>query len=244
MPFTLSHPAIVLPLKKIPFKYRSMTGLIIGSMVPDFEYIIRLKIKSIYSHTLTGIFLFDLPFGLLLFVLYVMVVKNRLINHLPLFLYKKCSIFENHSNQKYPEVSVVVVIISILIGVCSHLVWDAFTHSNGYFVKHLPVLTNSIKWGDKTIYVYKIIQHSSTVLGAVAIAISIYLLPTNYSSGRAEKILKYWTIVFATAIILLLLRCYIMIPVILYGDLIVSAMAGVCLGLTIASLSCKDKLKI
>jgi len=36
MPFTFSHPAIVLPLTKARLKL-SATGLIVGSTIPDFE---------------------------------------------------------------------------------------------------------------------------------------------------------------------------------------------------------------
>ncbi|WP_434297574.1 DUF4184 family protein [Clostridium sporogenes] len=42
MPFTFSHPAIVLHLEKKWNKYFSFTALILGSMSPDFEYFIYL----------------------------------------------------------------------------------------------------------------------------------------------------------------------------------------------------------
>ena len=57
MPFTFAHPAIVLPFYKKP-KFFSMTTLIIGSMSPDFEYFLRVKIKSDMSHTLIRYHLF------------------------------------------------------------------------------------------------------------------------------------------------------------------------------------------
>ena len=41
MPFTFSHPAAVLPLRLLPRHWFSLTGLVIGSMVPDFEYFLR-----------------------------------------------------------------------------------------------------------------------------------------------------------------------------------------------------------
>ena len=56
MPFTFSHPALILPLKYFPNKWFSLTGLVIGSLTPDFEYFLRMRIKSVYSHTLEGIF--------------------------------------------------------------------------------------------------------------------------------------------------------------------------------------------
>ncbi len=51
MPFTFSHPAIILPLKYLPQNWFSLTGLIIGSLTRDFEYFIRMKVRSNYSHT-------------------------------------------------------------------------------------------------------------------------------------------------------------------------------------------------
>lgn len=41
MPFTFSHPAIILPLSYLPKKWFSLTGLIIGSLIPDFEYLLE-----------------------------------------------------------------------------------------------------------------------------------------------------------------------------------------------------------
>ncbi len=66
MPFTFSHPAIVLPFGLIGQRYFSMTALIIGSMTPDFEYFLRLRVRSDFSHTLFGVFWFDLPLGIVL----------------------------------------------------------------------------------------------------------------------------------------------------------------------------------
>ena len=44
MPFTFSHPAIVLPLVRKSGHWFSATGLIIGSLTPDFEYFMRMRI--------------------------------------------------------------------------------------------------------------------------------------------------------------------------------------------------------
>lgn len=52
MPFTFSHPSIVLPLTYLPKKWISLTGIVIGSLTPDFEYFLRMKIQSTYSHTI------------------------------------------------------------------------------------------------------------------------------------------------------------------------------------------------
>ena len=47
MPFTFSHPAIVLPFSK---KWFSLTALVTGSIIPDFEYFFKMKGHSDYGH--------------------------------------------------------------------------------------------------------------------------------------------------------------------------------------------------
>lgn len=93
MPFTFSHPAIVLPLTYLPKKWFSLTGLIIGSITPDFEYFIRMKVQRDYSHTLSGLFWFNLPLGILLAFIFHGIVRNSLIENLPLFLKSRFSNF-------------------------------------------------------------------------------------------------------------------------------------------------------
>ena len=77
MPFTFSHPAIVLPFLKT--KKLSATGLIVGSMCPDFEYFIRMKVQSSISHTFLGLIVFNLPIGLLATFLFHEIIKNSLL---------------------------------------------------------------------------------------------------------------------------------------------------------------------
>src|ERR1017187_9931624 len=83
MPFTFSHPAVLYPLKTLPGKYYSITGLIIGSITPDFEYFIRFETDSQYSHTRTGLFWFDLPLGIILAFIFHNIVRNDLVANLP-----------------------------------------------------------------------------------------------------------------------------------------------------------------
>lgn len=136
MPFTFSHPAIVLPLKYLPKKWFSMTGLVIGSLTPDFEYFIRMKIESNYSHTFWGIFYFDLPLGILLTFVFHNLVKEELFKNLPKKLNQRFIKTEKFNWNKYFIKNWKIVILSIIIGTISHLFWDSFTHESGFFVKH------------------------------------------------------------------------------------------------------------
>lgn len=139
MPFTFSHPAIVLPFAIFPKRFFSLTGLVIGSMIPDFEYFLRMKLQSNYSHTLKGIFWFDLPLAILVSFIFHNLVKKEFIDNLPLFFKSRFFAFKAFDWNAYFIKNWWVVCISILIGTLSHLFWDSFTHHGGYFVNEFPV---------------------------------------------------------------------------------------------------------
>jgi tryptophan-rich sensory protein len=240
MPFTFSHPAIVLPLRYLPKRSVSMTGLIIGSMAPDFEYFIRLKVESIYSHTWPGLFLFDLPLSLLLVIVYQILVKDALIEHLPQDLYRRVSRFRG----SYKPISLlfyfIIVVLSILFGASSHILWDGFTHPNGYFVKLIPAFSNSVKLAGHQLFVYKIIQHTSTILGAIVIVLSFYTLPLG-NPKKNNHIIGFWVQIVIVSFITLVIRLSTGLSLHQYGDLIVTAIAGCFLGLITSSITTKLK---
>ena len=135
MPFTFSHPAIVLPMTFLNRKWFSLTGLVIGSMAPDFEYFLRMKTSSNYSHTIAGIFWFDLPLVIILSFIFHNIVRNCLFDNLPVPLRLRVSTFKQFDWNKYFQKNWLIVIISILIGPFSLIFWDGFTHQHAYFVE-------------------------------------------------------------------------------------------------------------
>jgi len=139
MPFTFSHPAIVLPATLLPKRTYSLTGLIIGSITPDFEYFIRMKDFARYSHTWSGIFWFDLPLGIILAFIYHQIVRDSLLANLPTSIQIRLSQYSKFNWLKYFKRNWMLVIISLIMGSFSHLFWDSFTHSNGYFYEHLHI---------------------------------------------------------------------------------------------------------
>jgi len=191
MPFTFSHPAIVLPFTYLPRKWFSLTGLIVGSLVPDFEYFITMRLHSSYSHSILGIFWFDLPLGLLLAFIFHNVLRESLINNLPKFLKYRLSTYNQFDWNSYFKANWLVIVISILIGTVSHIFWDSFTHSDGYFVKTIPELTKVIHLVNIQIPLYRVIQHTSTLIGGLIIVFAILSLPAdNKITGQFN--FKYW----------------------------------------------------
>ncbi len=224
MPFTFAHPAIVLPLAKLSKRWLSPTGLIIGSITPDFEYFIRMRVKSVYSHTLPALFWFDLPLGILLTFVYLAFIREGLIAHLPSQLNRRFS--------KYGRVPVkktllytVSIFLSVLIGAASHLLWDAFTHPHGYFVQLMPILSIGVHAGRHYIYVYKLLQHGSTFAGLAFMAYVIYKLPKEKQT-KAAHIWGYWVTILIIVVFTTIARFLGGVTLKAYGNLIVTGISG------------------
>ena len=177
MPFTFSHPAIVLPLTKARLKL-SATGLIIGSMIPDFEYFIRMRDRSRYSHTLTGIFWFDVPLALLVCFIYHLVVRNSLFDNLPSFLKDRFSVYKRFDWSRYFLKNWAIVLVSIIIGAASHIVWDGVTHNTMFYVNQADLSTMT-KIGKINLAGYKFLQLASTIVGGLVVIYSIFALREN-----------------------------------------------------------------
>ena len=235
MPFTFSHLASILPLTYLPRKWFSLTGIVIGSLTPDFEYFLRMKIKSNYSHTIDALFWLDLPLGLLLSFIFHIVVRDSLFKNLPEFLKSRFLTFNQFNWSEYFKINWFVVIISILIGAASHNFWDSFTHDHGYFVQTIPTLQNSVAFLDRQIPILKILQHSSTFIGGLIIAFAIYKLPINKS--EKEKInIKYWTFIAAITLTVIVVRLLCGLELKQYGNVIVTAISGGLLSLVLTPL--------
>lgn len=240
MPFTFTHPAIILPLTYLPRKWFSFTGLVIGSLTPDFEYFLRMRVKSNYSHTLEGIILFDLPLGLLLAFTFHNIVRNSLFDNLPTFLKSRFSTFKQFDWNRFFCKNWLIVIISILIGTASHLFWDSFTHNHGYFVEAIPSLTNTINIFGGQIPIFKILQHSSTLIGALVIALAFYKLPKDNSVNKKIN-LKYWTIFAGLTLTIISIRILNGLEIKQYGNVIVTAISAGIISLILTPIETRTK---
>lgn len=235
MPFTFSHPAIVLPLTKLSKRYISISGLIIGSMTPDFEYFIRMKVKSIYSHTWAGLFWWDLPLGIFLVFIYQRLLKDLLIQNLPMGLYRRFYAYQGSTITQPIYYYLSVVSTSVLIGATSHILWDGCTHPTGYFVSRLPIFMESVSIGKHSIAFYQALQHGSTILGAAIIIYRISALPQTQIK-RPYSITNYWVSIFILSFIIVGIRLMTGLPYKQYGHVIVTVIASFLWSLIIISL--------
>lgn len=236
MPFTFSHPAAILPLTFLPSRWISLTGLIIGSITPDFEYFIRMKIYSSVSHTWIGMFWFDLPLAILLSLIFHLVVRNSLFEHLPNVLRTRVYQFKNSNWIYYLKNNFLVFIISALVGIASHIFWDSFTHSDGYMVRSIEILNNSVFIGDYSVPVYKIWQHASTLIGGLFVLYALFQLPKTETPRKQQSSTRFWSVIVIIIILVIVIKLLTSLDYKVWGNIIVTAITGLCLALIFAPI--------
>ena len=241
MPFTFSHPFIVLPLCRKNNRFFSATGLITGSMALDFEYFIYMKkIEHESFHTLPGgVFIFGLPVGLLLTFVYHLLIRDQLIDNLPPVLMRRLYCFKQLNWLHYFRKNYLKVIISLLIGIYSHLLLDGLTHDFGVMVKWFPLLRQQLTLAGRTIPVYDMLQAALSVFGGVVIVYAILKLKpvSKITVPPPVNQFVYW---FKFLLFFLItMTCRFLIdthhnkPV----DLLIAGIAGVLIAVFMVSLS-------
>ncbi|HTD04243.1 DUF4184 family protein [Undibacterium sp.] len=184
MPFTLSHPAAVIPLHKLLGRRVSISAMIIGSMAPDFAYFLP-GIHGLMTHSLNGILIFCLPAGLLTYFIFHLLIKRpaSLLLPKPMLSRLHHRVFEASA---LPPTSIWVLAWSVMLGAATHIAWDALTHRNSAVVNHFELLRTLIYSTDGyKLYVYKLLQHLSTAFGLLVLAwwIKAWL---NTTSAQSE----------------------------------------------------------
>ncbi|MFJ5724280.1 DUF4184 family protein [Streptomyces sp. NPDC093149] len=187
MPFTLSHPAAVLPLMRRPF---GRAALVAGAVAPDMPYFVvttglPVSAQSWYepfvnattSHTAPGAVTVALPYALTLWGMF-RVGRRPLASLLPV-----------PAAPSPPRTAGTLIrragwiTLSALIGIATHLVWDAFTHHDGFVVTRAPWLDSApaggLTWA-------RALQHTSTIGGLAATAVYVRRRRTRLLAGKGR----------------------------------------------------------
>lgn len=190
MPFTLSHTVAVIPFTGK--KFWSVTGLMAGSMVPDFEYFFRLKVYGIYGHTFAGMIWFDLPLAILLAYLFHHLIKPVFASRLPLVLRSRWLGYAGLNWHSFFIRNAPAVLLSVLVGCATHILWDSFTHNNTFMVNAWPFLRRQIDLGFQDYPMWHILQQVSSIAGLIYIFIIVYRMPADDDPGGGFKLLPWF----------------------------------------------------
>jgi hypothetical protein len=209
MPFTISHAGFVVPLRRW-LSARLMVALMIGSVIPDWCYVIRQFGIATYAHSAPGAVLVSLPSGLLLFAV-VMMLYRRAAGLLPEphrgFL---LSLGLPTGSKRESWFSIALV---ILLGAWLHNFVDSFTHETGLVVAHVPALQDEVgSVGGESIPRFRVLQYSGSILGMAMLLIG-YVWELRRYCDRLE--LALWQDFRAWAILVLIMLLPMIVSVLL-----------------------------
>jgi len=206
MPFTFSHPAAVLPfcrLKKIPVP---VTGLILGSLVPDFEFLFLLRESDYLGHFWPGIILINIPAATGISFIFHYLVRNALILHLPQFLQQRFSPLLSFNWGAYFKKHVAGFMIGVLVGVALHVGIDAFTHRDGAVARQFAFFQDKENITGYGLPVYFMLQLLTSLIGAFYIIWFVLQLKKEKSLHYKGRPFLYWLLVVVFTFAVLAIR--------------------------------------
>jgi hypothetical protein len=238
MPFTFAHPALVIPLLYARPKYQwvSATGMIVGSMAPDCEKFMRLKLASAHSHTVASIFYFSCPVTLAVAFIFHLLVRRPLIAHLPAVLYRRLEKYLAFDWLSYFRRYYWGVLLSAIVGAALHLFWDSFTHNHTLTADILPGLRGIMWIGSRTMPIFYVVAFVSSIVGGAAIALAVWLMPARQLRAvpATTNVLRYWGLAILVGLVLEVQWILIVQPRILSAG--IAAITAGLLGILVASV--------
>lgn len=207
MPFTFSHPAAILPFQLLFGRKVSLTALVAGSIVPDFEYFIRINHQSFYSHTLAGLFWVDLPAGILLCFAYHHLVRHALFAHAPAFLQKRMAPYQHIRWNRQFKARWPVITLCVFAGSLTHLVWDEVIHQSIPFIQSMADYPDYATFRIREV-AYLLVWLLHTLIGGFLVLFGFWQLPSAEMPRGRQAFYPFWLCLLATAVVLFVFQFY------------------------------------
>jgi hypothetical protein len=184
MPFTISHAALVLPFSRLLARWRLLSAVIVGAMVPDFGLFLPWRLQRFETHSVWGLFSFCLPVGVATYWVFQYFIKAPILEVLPEGAYARWRPFS--SPARFGSIRQwILVAVGVLAGAVTHLVWDAFTHENARGVRMIPWLEEPIDIGAHHVAGARLLQDGSSLIG---LFIVMALVAYGLRPGRDEPV--------------------------------------------------------
>jgi Domain of unknown function (DUF4184) len=187
MPFTISHVAAVLPVRRWLRHGGLFSAAVIGSMAPDFGVLLPFDMSRGATHGVRALVAFCLPAGLLAWWLFQRLIRPAWAEVLPGGWRLRADASGREARPGDPR-AWLAASAAILFGALTHLCWDAFTHEDGRGVRMLPFLDDY--YGPELvghpIHLYRWLQHGSSLLGLAAVASAAWLWTHDGQSRPAR----------------------------------------------------------
>jgi hypothetical protein len=176
VPITFAHPVAVLPFAR----HLPLSALVAGSIAPDVTYYLPIPLSGNATHSVVGILCWDLLIGLALLAAFRL-SAGPAAALLPISLTPT-----RDSRQTRPHV--VLTVVAILLGAATHVIWDSFTQTAGFAVRHWDLLRISVIEPHKT---YNVLGYVSSLAGTATLA---YLLARRARRTTATSTWTRWAV--------------------------------------------------
>jgi hypothetical protein len=205
MPFTISHAAVVLPFSRLLARWRLLSAVVIGAMVPDFGLFFPWHIYRFETHSFLALLTFCLPVGLATYWAFEYLIKTPILEVLPEGAYARwrqfCSPAEFGSVRQW-----LLAACGVLGGAVTHLVWDGFTHENARGIRMIPWLEEPIvEIGNHRMGGIRLLQDGSSLIGLVIVLAFVWYglrrgreqAVPGRPLGPAER--RIWVLIYVVA---------------------------------------------
>lgn len=177
MPFTLAHPAVVLPLARRPLV---PAALVAGALAPDVPYFLPLPrsagswyepvVNATTTHAWPGAVTVAVPTAAALLLLWWLVRAplRTLVTRTGTGTDAGTRAPGDGAAPPAARAPVLWVLVSLVLGVLTHVAWDAFTHGDGALVRHVAWLREPLVGA---VPAARVLQHVSTAVGLLVLAL-------------------------------------------------------------------------
>jgi hypothetical protein len=173
VPFTLAHPAAVLPLRGVRYLYSA--PLIIGAIVPDLPYFLPAGVARYLPETHEFEASYTVCLGLGYLMLFTVFVLRRPLTALLAPRARWLCLRALAPFQRWGAWALAA--LGIIVGVWTHLLWDSFTHSDGWIVHRVAALSAPVTIGSYTGPLCHVLQYISSVFGLLVMVVWYWRLP-------------------------------------------------------------------
>jgi hypothetical protein len=97
-----------------------------------------------------------------------------------------------------------IVLVSVIIGAVSHILWDGVTHNTMFYVNQAE-LSTMMRIGKINLAGYKFLQLASTITGGLVVIYSIFAL-RRIHQPKTKIDYRYWTLVWIITLSIIFLR--------------------------------------
>ena len=192
MPFTFSHAVLAPPLSKLTGNRLPIGALAIGTMTPDF-YRILVQKEIHLNHQWQGLVHPDLWVGLLFCFLWYCLYRPMLFKlvgiHAPLNIHSAMTLFKFLCG----------MILAILLGTATHIIWDGLTHVDFRTFAFKEVLSQNLTLFHHQYPVHRILQIGSSI---VVLPILLFMCLQYYRQHQQHHPISRKIKYFAIALLL------------------------------------------